>query len=135
MNEKVKKFFNDLLIDEQEDQSDGKFGHYPFSGEVTTQEDKKEVIAFAGVNTEIMLSVFADKLIKKSKEILMSIDFPNCGDVKNDFVAVFSYIDEKIGIDIFPHDSNTGERLGHINSGVTHDNLCKMVGHYIGKSV
>lgn len=135
MHEKVKKFFDGLLIDEQEDQSEGRFGHYPFSGEITRDNDKKELMCFAGTTVEQVLSIFADKVVTKSKEILISTDFLNCGDIKNDFVAVFSYIDGKIGIDLFPYDQETGKRLGHVNSGVTHENFCKMVGYYIPKAV
>ena len=136
MNEKVKVFFDNLVIDEQEEQSDGKFGHYPFQGEFTSNDGKKAIMAFIGhMKTEAMLTVFAKYVVDGCDDLMISVDFPNCGDIMTDFVAVFSYIDKKIEVNLFPYDNKTGTRLGHVNSGVTYDGLCAMVGRFIGEGL
>jgi hypothetical protein len=131
MHQKVKEFFDDLVIDEQEESDEGKFGHHPFQGLLISKKGKISMIAFAGVNTKIMMKFFTNRIVNNEKEIIISVDFPNCGDIMTDFIAVFSYIDSKIGIDLFPYDNKTGLKLGHIESGIVHDNFQKMVAHHI----
>jgi len=133
MNEKIKNFFDSLLIEEQKESDEGKFGHYPFIGELTSREGKKTLMCFTSANTEIMLSIFSQEVAENNGDVIVSVDFPNVGDIMTDFISIFSSIDGKIEVNLFPYDNKTGKKLGHVDSGITHENFKKMVDFFVKK--
>ncbi len=86
------------------------YGHYPFQLFVEKSDDKIEMCALAlGGNVLQCYSKFKEYKKSSAKRIFMSLDFPSGGDIKNDFVAVFSLIDNKIGIFAIPYNPDNGK--------------------------
>lgn len=135
MNEKVKKFFEELIIDEMDDDSEGKFGHYPFVGKATDVQGKNKIYSLANLSVEQVVGVFARLIHENHKDILVSIDFPNAGDIMTDFIAVLSYIDGEIELDLLPYDNTTGVKTDYLKSGIIYEDICQGIHSMTGKQV
>lgn len=105
-----------VRIDEQ---PDGSFGHYPFQMFVETAEGSNNIMALAlGGDVVKCYNLFKKEVWEKAKRVYMSLDFPANPEIKDDFVAIFSWDleEEKVEIKAIPYNTKTGEVLSEIKS-------------------
>ncbi len=86
--------FVEKLVDISIVEESNCYGHYPFQMFVETADDKFELNALAMGGSVQLCYKRAEKYYReKAKRIFLSIDFPKGGDIKKDFVCVFSIVD------------------------------------------
>lgn len=115
----VEEFINSSVKIEQ--RKDGYFGHHPF---LLFSEDKQGENVVGPLSIIYMFltgrfSEFARHIKNGDKRIYMSLDMKPYGDIKNNFVAIFSFEDNKINVFALPYNVKNGERLEIIKSGQT----------------
>lgn len=114
--ENVKEFVDKLVKIEYLDDSNC-FGHYPFQLFVETNDGKFEMNALAlGGDVISCYKRFRKYLKEDSKKIFMSLDFPSGGDIKNDFICIFSAVDGIIDIYAIPYNTENGEKYEEIHT-------------------
>ncbi len=73
------------------------YGHYPFQLFAETKDSKFEINALAlGGDVASYYRRFAEYKNNGAKRIYLSLDFPKGGDITEDYVAVFSFENDKI---------------------------------------
>lgn len=112
----VKEFVDKLVkIDYIDDYNC--FGHFPFQLFVETSDGKFEINALAlGGNVLSCYKRFKKYLKENSKKIFMSLDFPSGGDIKNDFICIFSAVDGILDIYALPYNTENGETYEEIHT-------------------
>jgi len=111
----VKEFVENFVKIEYIENS-GCFGHYPFQLFVETSDEKIEINALALGGDVLSCYKRVSKYLKeKANKVFMSIDFPTGGDIKNDFVCIFSIVDNKFDIFAIPYNSENGEIYDEIH--------------------
>lgn len=86
------------------------FGHYPFQMFVETNDGNFELNSLAlGGDVEACYNRFAHYIINKAKRVYLSLDFPQGGDITNDFVAIFSFENGEINIIAIPYQESDGK--------------------------
>jgi len=112
----VKEFVDCLVkIDYVEDSNC--FGHYPFQLFVETNDGKFEINALALGGDVLSCYRRVKKYFKEnSKKIFMSLDFPSGGDIENDFVCIFSIVNNSFDIYAIPYNTETGEKYDEIHN-------------------
>ena len=109
VNEFVEKLVNIDRIDGED------YGHYPFQMLVETKDGSNEMNALAlGGDVEACYRRFREYKNNEAKKIFLSLDFPSGGDIENDFVAVFSFVDNKVELIAIPYSPETGETFEKI---------------------
>jgi len=100
------------------------FGHYPFQMFVENKDSTYELHSLAlGGNVDSCYKRFAAHKKQSSKRIYLSLDFPKGGDIENDFVTIFTFENNEIGLFAIPYSKN-GETLDIIKNS-THLDLIK----------
>ena len=121
----VNEFIENMVNIEFVDQSNC-FGHYPFQMWTKTKDGKNEMAALAiGGDVAACYRAAAGHIKNDAKCVYLSLDFPATGDIKNDFVAVYSYEDKELKCIAIPYDPKTGNLLDRINSSETLSGLMK----------
>lgn len=105
----VNSFIGSMVKIEFIEQS-GCFGHYPFYM-FEEQKDGQNVInsLALGGNVIACYDKFCHSIKDGSKRVYMALDFPKRGDIKHDFVAVFSWENEKLEVIAIPYDEQSGD--------------------------
>lgn len=102
------------------------FGHYPFSLFVEKKNGETEVISLAlGGDVESCYKKFAEYREKGAVKIFLSLDFPRSGDMDNDFVAIFSLVENDLSIKAITYSTNTGEVIKQVENSDTLTEILK----------
>lgn len=110
----VQDFVKQLVKVDYVEQSDC-YGHYPFSMFVETKDSKFEINALAlGGDVAACYRRFKKYLQENAKRVYLALDFPSGGDIKNDFVCVFSFENEEFDVFAIPYKTEDGEILPQI---------------------
>lgn len=89
---------------------DDAFGYYPFQL-IAEDENGNISMGSLALGGDVMAVYLATKdfINKGIKKLFLGLDFPKIKDIENDFVAIYSIIDNKLGIILMPYDPFTGE--------------------------
>lgn len=91
------------------------YGHYPFQLFVETKDGKFEINALAlGGDVASCYRRFAEYKKNDAKRIYLSLDFPKCGDINEDYVVIFSFENGVIDLFAIPYKVEDGEVLDYI---------------------
>jgi hypothetical protein len=100
------------------------FGHYPFQLLSENKDGKIEINSLAlGGDVASCYIKFSDYKKQGSKRIYLSLDFPKTGDIKNDFIAIFSFENEEINLLAIPYETENGNKLDYIRNSNTLSNV------------
>lgn len=100
------------------------FGHFPFQLLAETKDGKLEINALAlGGDVAACYRRFAKYKNSGAKRVYMSLDFPKGGDIKDDYVAIFSFENNEINLFAIPYKTKDGTTLDYIK---TSDHLDKI---------
>jgi hypothetical protein len=114
--ENVKEFVDKLVKIDYLDNYNC-FGHFPFQLFVVTSDGSFEINALAlGGDVLSCYKRFRKYLKEDSKKIFMSLDFPSGGDIKNDFICIFSAVDGALDIYAIPYNTENGEKYEEIHT-------------------
>lgn len=92
------------------------YGLYPFQLIAEFEYGKMDINALAVNNVQDCYVRVNEYLSKGAKKMFMALDFPRNLDIDNDFVAIFSIIEDKYDIFAIPYDTETGEVFSEIRS-------------------
>ena len=85
------------------------YGHYPFQLYVENLNGNREMNALAlGGDVKAVYRRAGEYVKKGFKFLHLSLDFPASMDMKKDFVAVFSIIENKLTVIAIPYDVDNG---------------------------
>ena len=88
------------------------YGHYPFQLFAETKDGKFEMNTLAlGGDVESCYGKFSEYKSNDAKRMYMSLDFPKGGDIKDDFVAIFSFENGDINLFAIPYNVEDGKIL------------------------
>lgn len=114
-----------VTIDEMEEGC-GDYGHYPFQMAVTTKDEKQEILALAlGGDVKACYDVFKKKIEEGATRVMMSLDFPPTGDIRKDFVCVFTYWNKRVKLLAIPYTLKNGKTHSQIRKSTTLETLEK----------
>ncbi len=96
------------------------FGLYPFPMVVETKEGAIELNSLA-LGGDVLSCYKRVKTYKKTEasKIFMALDFPKGGDIANDFVVVYSIVNNEISIFALPYNTENGEMYERIDNSET----------------
>lgn len=90
-------------------QNNGKFGYYPFHVFAERENGECDFIVIADIESiEDCYKIMSMYVANKCKRIYMAIDFPAGGDIKTDFVAVFSSAGKHFDLFAIPYSPEDG---------------------------
>lgn len=93
------------------------FGHYPFQLLCENKEGGLELNALAlGGDVASCYRRFAEYKNNGAKRIYLSLDFPKGGDIENDFVAIFTYENNKIELFAIPYEIEEGKTFDKVTN-------------------
>ena len=93
------------------------FGHYPFQLLCENNEGGLELNALAlGGGVASCYRRFAEYKNNGAKRIYLSLDFPKGGDIENDFVAIFTYENNKIELFAIPYEIEEGKTFDRVTN-------------------
>jgi len=119
----VKEFVEQLVKIELIESEDC-YGHYPFQLFVETNDGKFEMNSLAlGGDVESCYKMAKQYLDDGAKKIFMSLDFPASLDIENDFVCIYSIVDEVFDVYAIPYNTETGHIYDEIHSGEMIDKI------------
>ena len=110
----INDFIKTLVsIDKIEGTND--FGHYPFQA-LSESKDGEITISTLALGGDVIscYKIFKKQRTEGATKMYMSLDFPAGGDIKDDFVMVFSYENKELSKIAIPYNIKTGERLDPI---------------------
>ena len=110
----VEQFIKIEIIEEESDPN--VYGLYPFQLIAEFENGKMDINALAVNNVQDCYVRVNDYLSKGAKKIFMALDFPHNLDIDNDFIAIFSIVEDKYDIFAIPYDTETGEVFAEIYS-------------------
>lgn len=110
----VEQFIKIEIIEEESDPN--VYGLYPFQLIAEFENGKMDINALAVNNVQDCYVRVNDYLSKGAKKIFMALDFPRNLDIDNDFIAIFSIVEDKYDIFAIPYDTETGEVFAEIYS-------------------
>ena len=95
------------------------FGHYPFQLFCENKDGGFEINALAlGGDVASCYRRFAEYKKGGAKRIYLSLDFPKGGDIKNDYVAIYTFENDKIDLFAIPYEIEDGKSFDIVkNSG------------------
>lgn len=108
--------FIKIEIIENEESDPNVYGLYPFQLIAEFENGKMYINALAVNNVQDCYVRVNDYLSKGAKKIFMALDFPRNLDIDNDFIAIFSIVEDKYDIFAIPYDTETGEVFAEIYS-------------------
>ena len=108
--------FIKIEIIENEESDPNVYGLYPFQLIAEFENGKMDINALAVNNVQDCYVRVNDYLSKGAKKIFMALDFPRNLDIDNDFIAIFSIVEDKYDIFAIPYDTETGEVFAEIYS-------------------
>lgn len=111
------KDFIDALVKVELIGDSNQYGHYPFQLWAEKHDGTTELNALAVGDVRLCYKR-TKQYIKEIgvKKLFLSTDFPKSQDIEHDFIAIYSYIDEKIDISAIPYNIETGELYEMITS-------------------
>lgn len=118
----LKKFTESLVQIEFKEEMEG-YGHYPFQMIAESPEGNLELNCLALNDVRLCYAKFATYYKKGYPKIYMSVDFPNVGDIRQDFVCIFSYENGVLKAMAIPYNNKNGELSPAIGNGLTIENL------------
>jgi hypothetical protein len=122
----TEKFIKHMITIDEMEEGCGDYGHYPFQMAVTTQDDKKEVLALAlGGDVIKCYQIFKKKIDEGATRVMMSLDFPPTGDIKKDFVCVYTYWNKRVKLLAIPYTLMNGKTHSKIRKSTTLEMLKK----------
>ena len=93
------------------------FGHYPFQLLCENKDGGLEINALAlGGDVASCYRRFAEYKKDGAKRIYLSLDFPKGGDIENDYVAIYTFENDKINLFAIPYEIEEGKRFDVIKN-------------------
>ena len=127
----VSEFEKELVKIEYIEQSEC-FGHYPFQLVCENKKGGIELNALAlGGDVAACYRRFAEYKCQGAKRIYMSLDFPKGGDIENDYVAIFSFEDDKLSVYAILYEVERGERIYTITESKQLDRIKEQLASFL----
>lgn len=99
--------FIEKMVDISFVKSSDCYGHYPFQLFCENSNGSIEINALAlGGEVVLCFKKFAKYKSSGAVRIYMSLDFPGCGDIENDFVAIMSFENDELSVVAIPYESD-----------------------------
>ncbi len=108
----------------------GLFGHYPFQMVYEKADGGLSVAALClGGDVKAVYRAAQTAIKEGAIKLFLSTDFPAGYDIKHDFIAVYSVVDNKLNCIAIPYDPVTGARFEIIEKGEMIDRLLLQFTH------
>ena len=108
------------------------FGHYPFQLMCENRDGGLSITALAlGGDVASCCMKFSEYKNQGAKRIYLSLDFPKGGDIENDYIAIFSFEGNDIGLFAIPYDTANGKTFDIIKSSTQLDLIKKQMLSYL----
>jgi hypothetical protein len=82
----------------------GNFGYHPFHFIAEDKNNKMEIHALVGLNSQQCYARFRNAVLHKNKNVIMAVDFPAGQDVPNDFVFLIHYDGKQLSFEMMQYD-------------------------------
>lgn len=100
------------------------YGHYPFQLFAEMADGKTEINSLLlGGDVVSCYRRFAHYINSGAKRIYLSLDFPKCGDIHNDFVAILTFENGNVDILAIPYNMENGELFEIIKKSTHLDSI------------
>lgn len=120
---KTKEDFIKSMVNIEYIEDEGVYGHYPFQLFSETKNGDFEINSLAlGGDVKSCYLRFLEYKNEGSKRIYLSLDFPQGGDIENDFVAILSFENDNLDLIALPYRTEDGKILDIITNS-THLDL------------
>lgn len=118
----TQEFIEQLVKIEFIEQSDS-FGLFPFQLYVEKSDGTFDMNALALGDVKACYKRTAEYIKSGAKKIFLALDFPKGGDITNDFVAIYTIIDNNYEIQALPYNYENGETYEMILSSTQLDKI------------